>query len=106
MSYRKEPPNACRLPNDISKLDLHGYTKSEGICRTTEFLDRTSSKIGDDKTWVLIVTGSGSHSSHGPVLRGAIESLLKKRNIEFYPMKHGKGMFTVEITAEIEIEEL
>jgi len=122
MSYdnRKEPPNACRLPNDISKLDLHGYTKSEGICRTTEFLDRTSRKIpnsclpahwmdgqfGDDKTWVLIVTGSGSHSSHGPVLRGAIESLLKKRNIEFYPMKHGKGMFTVEITAEIEIEEL
>mmetsp|Transcript_4024 Transcript_4024/g.4535 ORF Transcript_4024/g.4535 Transcript_4024/m.4535 type:complete len:318 (+) Transcript_4024:78-1031(+) len=96
MSYnRKEPPNACRLPNDISKLDLHGYTKSEGICRTTEFLDRTSRKIRDDKTWVLIVTGSGSHSSHGPVLRGAIESLLKKRNIEFYPMNHGKGGFIV-----------
>ena len=70
MSFnRKEPPNACRLPNDISKLDLHGYTKSEGICRTTEFLDRTSRQqsknFRDDKTWVLIVTGSGSHSSHG-----------------------------------------
>lgn len=99
MSYnRKEPPNACRLPKEMPKLDLHGYTKSEGICRTTAFLDRTSrqqNNIGDNKTWVLIVTGSGSHSSHGPVLRGAIEGLLKKRNIEFYPMKHGKGGFVV-----------
>jgi DNA-nicking Smr family endonuclease len=59
--------NAYNLPKDVLKLDLHGYTKSEGICRTTEFLDRASSRQssnnGGGKAWVLIVTGSGSHSS-------------------------------------------
>jgi DNA-nicking Smr family endonuclease len=62
--------NAYNLPKDVSKLDLHGYTKSEGIRRTTEFLDRIASKSrqnnkggeGSNKAWALIVTGSGSHS--------------------------------------------
>jgi len=57
--------NAYNLPKDVSKLDLHGYNKSEGIRRTTDFLDRIASKSRQNsKAWVLIVTGSGSHSSH------------------------------------------
>ncbi|OEU18844.1 hypothetical protein FRACYDRAFT_260579 [Fragilariopsis cylindrus CCMP1102] len=90
--------NAYNLPKDVSKLDLHGYNKSEGIRRTTDFLDRIASKSKQNSTkaWALVVTGSGAHSSHsqGPVLRGAIENLLIKRNIEYYPMK-GNGSFLV-----------
>ena len=58
--------NAYNLPKDVSKLDLHGYNKSEGIRRTTEFLDRIASKSkqNSSKAWALVVTGSGAHSSH------------------------------------------
>ena len=58
--------NAYNLPKDVSKLDLHGYNKSEGIRRTTEFLDRIASKSKQNSTkaWALVVTGSGAHSSH------------------------------------------
>jgi len=78
-------------------LDLHGSTKSEGICRTTEFLDRIRRQQGQNKkseVWVLIVTGSGSHSQEGPVLRGAIENLLIKRSIKYHQMR-GRGSFLV-----------
>jgi len=82
------------LPNPTDILDLHGCTKSDAISQTTDFLDRSKRILNSDNTWVLVVTGSGAHSPHGPVLRGAIEALLIKRKIVYYLMK-GKGSFLV-----------
>eukprot|EP00536_Pseudo-nitzschia_multiseries_P015268 jgi/Psemu1/291917/fgenesh1_pg.848_\ len=87
------------LPKAIRTLDLHGCTKSEGTCRTTEFLDRTSGLVKNAETaWVLIITGSGAHSPQGPVLRGAIEALLDKRKMEYHLLK-GKGSFMVNVSS-------
>jgi len=82
------------LPKPIYTLDLHGSSKSEAISRTTGFLERSNKLMNRENAWVLVVTGSGAHSLDGPVLRGAVEALLIKRKIEYYPMK-GKGSFLV-----------
>mmetsp|Transcript_19409 Transcript_19409/g.42186 ORF Transcript_19409/g.42186 Transcript_19409/m.42186 type:complete len:301 (+) Transcript_19409:146-1048(+) len=93
MSRKEFPSNRRAVARDT--LDLHGYNKSEGVRRTTEFLDRTRTRNKNvEKAWVLIITGSGAHSSDGPVLRGAIESILVKRKIEYHVMK-GKGSLLV-----------
>ena len=67
MSY-KEVQSDC-LPKDT--LDLHGYTLSDGIRATTFFLDRVSRdwENNEEKLWVAIITGSGSHSSDGRKLQ-------------------------------------
>lgn len=44
---------------------------------------------------VTIITGKGSHSSQGPVLRSAIQKLLIKRGMN-YTIEHHKGAFTVD----------
>lgn len=64
----------------------------------TDFLDRMNRLMNAEKAWVLIITGSGAHSPYGPVLRGAVEALLVKRKIEYYPMK-GKGSFLVNASS-------
>lgn len=55
-------------------LDLHGYRREAAIAELTCFLEKHS-------TWVRIITGSGSHSRHGPVIRSAVESLLQRRRV-------------------------
>lgn len=82
------------LPKPVHTLDLHGCSKSEAISHTTDFLERSNWQMDFENAWVLIITGSGAHSIHGPVLRGAVETLLIKRKIEYYQMK-GKGSFLV-----------
>jgi len=84
-------------------LDLHGYTKSEALSRTTWFLDQTN-MLNSKHHWVLIITGTGAHSSHGPVLRGAVEALLVKRNIEYHSMK-GKASFLVNAASGLVLYE-
>lgn len=64
--------------NDIPSLDLHGDTESTAIWRVTNFLEQHS----HDAT-VKIITGTGSHSRQGPVLRNAVERLLRKRKMQF-----------------------
>lgn len=93
----KQLPNS-QLPKALYTLDLHGYKKSEGLSRTTDFLDRTTRLINGKDAWVQIITGSGAHSPHGPVLRGAIEALLLKRKIDYIPMKGG-GSFLVNASS-------
>lgn len=44
---------------------------------------------------VTIITGSGSHSSHGPVLRSAIKRLLDKRGMN-YSLQAGRGAYLVD----------
>ena len=44
---------------------------------------------------MTIITGSGSHSTAGPVLRSAIHTLLVKRGMNF-TIERGKGAFKVD----------
>ena len=69
--------------NPLPTLDLHGYRKEAAIRAVTEFLDRQSRRNAPNDGWVTIITGAGSHSPDGPVLRTAVESLLRRRQIQF-----------------------
>ena len=53
------------LPKPIDTLDLHGFNKAEATRRTTDFLDRSTTLSTSGKAWVLIITGSGAHSTDG-----------------------------------------
>jgi hypothetical protein len=75
----------------IPKLDLHGFTKEVAVRRFTDFMDLHASSTGS--SWVCVVTGSGSHSLHGPVLRTEITRLLDRRQIEY--KKQTPGSFLV-----------
>ena len=77
----------------VESLDLHGYTKSQGIPLLTSFFERVT-KTQTTDVWVLVITGSGAHSSNGPVLRNAVQALLEKRKM-VYVLNRGKGSFTV-----------
>lgn len=88
-------------------IDLHGYRKSEGIIALTSFLDLVVSRQrqqkqqqNDGDIWVLVITGSGAHSSEGPVLRTAVQNVLEKRQMHFV-MNRGKGSFTVKANSGI-----
>ena len=58
------------LPEPSRRLDLHGCTKSDALRLTTDFLERSqkSNKTGE-ALFVLIITGSGAHSSDGRKFR-------------------------------------
>lgn len=45
--------------------------------------------------YVTIITGSGSHSSHGPILRSVVQRLLEKRGMA-YQLERGGGAFRVD----------
>ena len=92
-------------------LDLHGFTKAQGIAALTQFLDQVKTKNRDAKKraedgeiWVQIITGSGAHSGFGggPVLRDAVQSLLVKRNMIF-KLNRGKGSFNVKANSGHEL---
>ena len=82
MSQKLPPIDTAGLPT----LDLHGYTKERALREAVEFLDA-------QRSWVVLVTGTGSHSLDGPVLRGAIESLLTKRKYTY--SRNTPGSFLV-----------
>lgn len=97
-TLRKVPVIPHAIPNHIATLDLHGLTKSEGLVRATKFFDQISSaqrKNGKGDAWVLVITGSGAHSPDGPVLRGAIKSMIKKRRMN-HKLMNGKGSFLID----------
>lgn len=56
-------------------LDLHGLKRDEALSRTRTYLAQAV-RLG----WslVVIVTGKGLRSPHGPVLRGAVEECLRQ----------------------------
>lgn len=85
---------AVRYP----ELDLHGLRKEEAMRAVTDFLESEKVKHqrnknnkqhqqnrhhNFNKAMVRIITGTGSHSHAGPVLRSAVESLLTRRHMEF-----------------------
>lgn len=90
------------------QLDLHGLTKDKAISQLTSFLDqirydktRANSAL-DKEIKVTIVTGSGSHSSNGPILRSAVEKVLKKRQMTYY-LTFKKGAFVVDALSGIDL---
>lgn len=103
--------NAQRSMDKSKTIDLHGFTKIQAIERTTFFLDQirhkhrnrnyTKTTVSGPLT-VTIITGSGKHSTDGPVLRDAIQKLLQKRQMSFQ-LNHGKGSFTVDALSGIDL---
>jgi hypothetical protein len=85
-------------------LDLHGRRLEEAISEVTMYFDRirrtyasinTTAASSKNSLDVTIITGKGSHSSQGPVLRSAVQKLLIKRGMT-YSIEHHKGAFTVD----------
>lgn len=66
----------------LPSLDLHGFRKSPAIRTLTDFLEQHSGEVE-------VITGSGQHSQDGPVLRTAVEHLLKKRDMTFERLTAG-----------------
>mmetsp|Transcript_641 Transcript_641/g.1194 ORF Transcript_641/g.1194 Transcript_641/m.1194 type:complete len:274 (-) Transcript_641:63-884(-) len=95
----------------VATIDLHGYKKADAISRLTEFLEqvkRENSKKGGAGTcscWVEVVTGSGSHSQHGPVLRGAVQALFEKREMKWRLQGKGRASFLVDASSGIVLYE-
>jgi len=87
-------------------LDLHGFTKEKAIQATTMFLDtiRRSKDHGASKYMVEIITGTGSHSLQGPVLRSAISSTLSKRQMD-HKLSQSRGSFIVDALSGIDLYE-
>lgn len=107
--------------NDIKyKLDLHGETREKAIQKLISFLDqiryshkhhRTREKShhhdahlpnSGNQIMIAVVTGSGSHSQGGPILRTAVETVLKKRQMTYH-LTHKKGAFHVDALSGIEL---
>ena len=108
-------------------LDLHNHGLTTAISSTTSFLSslvqrhnascsyaKSSSGGGIGNTGkpgtcsctvhCIIVTGSGSHSSDGPVLRSAIDKLLQRRHMTYHITPHsGRGSFTVDANSGHEL---
>ena len=86
-------------------IDLHGCKKSDAISRLTSFMEELTiqhkkkhKQRKSGEVWVLVITGSGAHSQHGPILRTAVQSLFEKRNMTFF-LNKGKGAFTVNVNS-------
>ena len=98
------------------QLDLHGCTKLQAIERLTFFLEQIRHQRKKPRTLtrqqqfpalpgsvsVTIITGTGKHSVHGPVLRLAVERTLNKRQMNFQ-LNPNKGSFCVDALSGIDL---
>lgn len=93
----------CKHRHNLT-LDLHGCTKLQAIEKLTSFLDQIRTRnYKHNQRFVTIITGSGKHSSHGPVLRQAIQHVLEKREMTFHLNDKGKGSFCVDALSGIDL---
>lgn len=58
-----------------AQLDLHGHTAEEARTRVMHFLQNA---VVQGHQVVLVITGKGLHSAEGPVLKQAVEQLLRR----------------------------
>lgn len=91
-------------------LDLHGFTKDKAIKHFTDFIastkwyhlkNTTSDAPLTTPLWAEVITGSGSHSSNGPILRDAIRALLDKRKMVY--TQENAGSFLVNVMSGYEL---
>ncbi|KAL7491139.1 hypothetical protein ACHAWT_000588 [Skeletonema menzelii] len=81
-------------------LDLHGRRSDEAVREVTSFFEtirNAATRVHaapSSKFYVTVITGSGSHSSHGPILRSVVQRLLEKRGMS-YQLERGGGAFRV-----------
>eukprot|EP00980_Cylindrotheca_fusiformis_P019933 scaffold7017_cov134-Cylindrotheca_fusiformis.AAC.28 len=94
------------LSQSQATIDLHGLSKSDALRRLTLFMEQISCQNprSASNVWVLVITGSGAHSSSGPILRTAVETLFQKRSMK-YVLNPGKGSFTVDVKSGFKIFE-
>ncbi|PWW71833.1 Smr-domain-containing protein [Tuber magnatum] len=79
------------VPNDLSRLDLHGQYVSEAIPMVEDHLKRCR-RQGVKKT--LIITGRGAHSPGGVArIKPEVEALLVGMGVKY--RRSGKGAFVV-----------
>jgi DNA-nicking Smr family endonuclease len=80
------------------RLDLHGKTAPEAELAVRNFIDDWRRR--EPGAVVLIITGKGKGSADGPVLRPAIQSLLKTRLSGFvseWALDDSAGAFRVRV---------
>jgi len=83
-------------------IDLHGRRSDDAVRELTLFLERIRSAASrvpsfaasSSQFYVTVITGSGSHSTHGPILRSVVQRLLEKRGMS-YQLERGGGAFRV-----------
>ena len=109
---KKNHKNGIKLE---SSLDLHGYTKDKAIRQMTLFIAdqarKSRARVGAgararaDETntcntpfWIEVITGSGSHSMDGPVLREAVRSVLDVRKMHYVSMNAGSFAVNVKVS--------
>lgn len=80
------------------QLDLHGLTVAEAEAAVRGFIDR--SRRRQPGAVILIITGKGKGSVSGPVLRPAIQTLLRTTlsgYIEEFALDDSEGAFRVRV---------
>jgi DNA-nicking Smr family endonuclease len=103
---RKRRPKHPRFDADLGlsrvplagQLDLHGLTVAEAESAVLGFIER--SRRRQHNAVVLIITGKGKGSVAGPVLRPAIQQLLKSKlsgYIEEWALDDSEGAFRVRL---------
>ncbi len=81
-----------RIGDPETTLDLHGVAAADVIRQVTNFLENA---VFHGCRSVRIVTGKGSHSADGPVLRPLVETYLSGHGRQFVdewtraPLQHG-----------------
>ncbi|HEV2672344.1 MAG TPA: Smr/MutS family protein [Gemmatimonadales bacterium] len=106
MPKRRRRPKHPRFDPDLGlqrvplagQLDLHGLTVPEAESAVRGFIDR--SRRRQPGAVVLIITGKGTGSAAGPVLRPAIQALLKTRlsgYVEEWALDDSEGAFRVRV---------
>jgi DNA-nicking Smr family endonuclease len=106
MPKRRHRPKHPRFDPDLplqriplaGQLDLHGLTTQEAESAVRGFIDR--SRRRQPGCVVLIITGKGKGSAEGPVLRPAIQQLLKTTlsgYVEEWALDDSEGAFRVRL---------
>lgn len=95
-------PASCRV------IDLHGRRSDEAVRELTSFFETVrvaAARINaapSSSFYVRVITGSGSHSSHGPILRSVVQRLMDKRGMS-YQLERGGGAFRVNALSGIDL---
>ena len=89
-------------------IDLHGRRSDEAVRELTSFFETirvTAARLNAPSSsafYVTVITGSGSHSSHGPILRSVVQRLLDKRGMT-YQLERGGGAYRVDALSGIDL---
>eukprot|EP01124_Arcella_intermedia_P011914 TRINITY_DN18274_c0_g1_i1.p1 TRINITY_DN18274_c0_g1~~TRINITY_DN18274_c0_g1_i1.p1 ORF type:complete len:741 (+),score=186.95 TRINITY_DN18274_c0_g1_i1:78-2300(+) len=92
VSSQKSPSNS-KKNSDFVVIDLHGFQSTSAMDVLSNVLDYYSRK--PNIQYLQIVTGAGSNSVNGAVLKPLVRGFLKNKNLSFSPV--GTGAFLVKL---------